>query len=61
MNIEKIAHSACVLQDKIYVVGGVNKNCSLVKEIECYDLATDKWSIVGETVDKLYKHKLIAV
>ena len=61
MNIERRGHSACVLQNKIYVVGGVNTNDFAVKEIECYDIATNKWSIIGETVDELVKHKLITI
>ena len=61
MNIERRAHSACVFQDKIYVVGGVNNNGSIVREIECYDIATNRWSIIGKTVDELLNHQLVTI
>ena len=61
MNIERKGHSACVLQNKIYVVGGVSSRGCVVKEIECYDSAENKWSIIGETVDELLQHKLITI
>ena len=41
-------HSACVWNRKIYVFGGKNYLGETVFEIECYDPATDTWSIVGK-------------
>ena len=58
---ERCLHSACVLQDKIYVVGGLNSKGNVVKVIECYDPSTDAWSNVGETVDELYSHSLVVI
>ena len=45
MNVERRGHSACVMQDKIFVVGGQNAKSKLVCEIECYDLSNKEWSI----------------
>ena len=61
MNIRRKKHAACVLRGKIYVVGGVGTDEKAVKEIECYDPATDKWSIVETVTDDLIDHKLVAV
>ncbi|CAK8684624.1 unnamed protein product [Clavelina lepadiformis] len=61
MNMERCVHAACVLQGKIYVVGGLGKHDQAVKSIECYDPAADKWTIVGETEDKLYCHALVVL
>ncbi|XP_078486206.1 kelch-like protein 38 isoform X2 [Ciona intestinalis] len=61
MNIERNCHAACVAQNKIYVVGGLDSNGKVVKSIECYDDQTDKWSVVGETEVGLYNHSLVAV
>jgi len=60
MNIKRYAHSACVLRNKIYVVGGINENDEAVKEIECYDPTCDTWSIVGNITEKLYYHTIVA-
>ena len=37
MNIEKCGHSAWVLQNKIFAVGGKNEEDKFVSEIEYYD------------------------
>ena len=61
MNKERWCHTACVLQGKIYVVGGLDANNAIVKTIECYDLETDEWTVVGETKQGLCRQALIAV
>uniref|UniRef100_H2XLW8 Uncharacterized protein n=2 Tax=Ciona intestinalis TaxID=7719 RepID=H2XLW8_CIOIN len=61
MNMERSSHAACVAQNKIYVVGGLDSNRKVVKSIECYDDQTDKWSVVGETEVELYSHSMVAV
>ena len=48
MNIGRRGHFACVMQGKIFVVGGRNDKYKPVREIECYDPLTKKWDIVGE-------------
>ena len=58
---ERCLHSACVLQNKIYVVGGLNSKGNVVKVIECYDPSTDSWSNVGEAVDELYSDSLVVI
>ena len=58
---ERFSHSVGVLQDKIYVVGGINSKGNAVKVIECYDPSTDVWRNVGETVDELYSHSLVVI
>ena len=60
MNIERTGHAACVLQGKIYVVGGVNNSNKTVKKIECYDPGNDTWATVGSTQDELCNHSLIS-
>ena len=58
---ERCSHSACVLQDKIYVVGGLNSKGNVVKEIECYDPLKNNWIRVGNTEDALNLHTLVVV
>ena len=61
MNIERSAHAACVLHNKIYVVGGIDARGTAIREIECYDPVRDTWSIVGNTAEKLCSHTLVIV
>ena len=61
MSIERSGHSACVLEGKIYVVGGCNAEDKAVTEIECYDPFQNKWDIVGQVNDELYYHSIVAV
>ena len=61
MNIERCFHSACVMQDKIFVVGGLNAERKPVKEIECYDPLTERWEIVARIYDELTAHSLVVV
>ena len=61
MNRARTHHSACVINDRIYVVGGFDEKSNRIQEIECYDPATNKWTIVGKTNDSLTDHALIAV
>ena len=61
MNIARSSLAGCVLRDKIYVVGGIGADGSVVKEIECYDPIHDAWSIVGTTTEELHHHTLVAV
>ena len=60
MNIARSSHSACVLRGKIYVVGGLDTDSDIVKEIECYDPLNDAWSIVGNKTDISCHHTLVA-
>ena len=60
INIARFSHAACVLRDKIYVVGGLDTNGKKIKEIECYDPTIDTWSFAGNALDILYCHKLVA-
>ena len=61
MNIERSSHSACVLQDKIFVVGGINCKDQEVKEIECYDPIINEWTIVKRTKEDLFHHSLVVI
>ena len=61
MNIERCHHSACVMQNKIFVVGGWNGEGKPLKEIECYDPSTDKWEIVAKVNDELFAYSLVVV
>ena len=55
-------HSACVMQDKIFVVGGKNNtHDQFVSEVGCYDPFSDNWSIVGDTNKKTHSLSLVAI
>ena len=61
MNFERCKHSACVMQGKIFVIGGWNAKLEPVKEIECYDPSTDKWEIVEKIDHELIDHSIVVV
>ena len=61
MNFKRRAHAACVLRNKIYVVGGLDADDKVVTQIECYEPTCDTWSIVGSTSEEWYYHTLVAV
>ena len=61
LNFARYSHTASVLQNKIFVVGGCNSARTSVKEIECYDTITNKWSVVGKTDFELFKHSSVVV
>ena len=61
MNIARSSFSATVLQDRIFVVGGLSTEKIAVKEIECYNPALDSWSIIKNVDQKLFYHSAIAV
>ena len=46
MNYVRSLASACVLNGRIFVAGGIDVQGELVENIECYDPAEDKWEIV---------------
>ena len=58
MNVERCAHAACVVDGKIYVVGGLGGK-KIVKPVECYDSSLDTWSIVGETGNEMYYDTIV--
>ena len=61
MNYARWGHAACIAQDKIIVIGGrgTDEENKYVHEIECYDAASDTWSIVGEIDIDLWGHRLL--
>ena len=60
MNFKRV-HAACVLRNKIYVVGGLDADDKVVTLIDCYDPTCDTWSVVRTITEKLYQHTLVAV
>ena len=42
MKNERFGHSACILREKIFVIGGINADGNMVKEIEIYDPKQDE-------------------
>ena len=60
MNVERCAHAACVVDGKIYVVGGLGGK-EVIKFIECYDPSLDTWSIVGKIENELYHHAIVSL
>ena len=61
LNFPRYSHTASVLQNKIFVVGGRNSTGTAVKEIECYDTITNKWSVVGKTDFEFVDHSSVVV
>ena len=59
MNFARWGHAACVVENKIVVIGGINAENRYVHEIECYDTTGDTWSIVGEIDINLFGHALV--
>jgi len=47
LNFPRSGHKACVLGNKIYVVGGENE-MGPVREIEMYTPELDRWEVIGE-------------
>ena len=62
MNIKRSGHAACVLQGKIYVVGGINQQGDFVKPSEFYDPEADVWTVLynGPTYN-FCNHSLVVV
>ena len=61
MNFKRRCHAACVLRNKIYVVGGLDVDSKVVTQAECYDPRCDTWNIVSYATEVLYHHTLVAV
>ena len=61
MNVERWKHAACVVNGRIFVVGGSDNQGNAIKTIECYDPVTNNWSVVGETEQKFNCHAVVAV
>ena len=61
LTFARFSHTASILQNKIFVVGGCNATGKAVKEIECYDTITNKWSVVGKTNFELFNHSSVVV
>ena len=61
MKVGRRRHSACVMQYKIYVVGGKNENDEFISEIECYDTLANIWPIVENVNKKLALHSNVAI
>ena len=60
MNYERSGHTACVLQGKIYVVGGENKLGNFVKPFECYDPEGDVWTVLNNcSTENFCNHSLV--
>ena len=45
----------------IFVVGGVNDKSKSVKEVECYDISSNRWHIIKRIDNKLFGHSLITL
>ena len=61
MNYARSYAAACVLDDKIFVVGGLDKSNHPVQVIECYDPSKDEWNVTQDMGRRLTGHSLIAV
>ena len=61
MMTERSVHAACVVNGKIFVVGGFDAFCKAVKTIECYNGSTDSWSVVAKTDVPQSLHLIVAL
>ena len=61
LNFARYSHTASVLENKIFVVGGCNATGTAVKEIECYDTITNNWIVVEKTDFELFGHSSVVV
>ena len=61
MNFKRRCHAACVLRNKIYVVGLLDVDSKAVTQAECYDPGCDTWNIVSYTTEESYYHTLVVV
>ena len=46
MTYKRSFHCACVCDEKIFVIGGVDDSGNVIKEIECYDPSKNEWCII---------------
>ena len=60
LHVPRYNHSACVLDGKIYVFGGMGRDGSSIFTTECYDPASDRWTIVNEIDEPLHGHSVVA-
>ena len=61
MNNRRSGHAACAVRDMIFVVGGQDENGEYVHDVECYNVTSDRWSVVGQTDVDLYGHTLVVI
>ena len=61
MNFKRYNHCACVLNKKIFVFGGKDEKDQPIFKIESYNPANDNWVIVGETINEIRGHSIVAV
>ena len=61
LNFARFSHTASVLQNKIFVVGGCNSSGTAVEEIECYDTITNNWSVLKKMDLELFSHSSIVL
>ena len=46
MRFKRCYHCACVYDEKIFVIAGIDDSGNVIKEIECYDPSKDEWYII---------------
>ena len=47
MRFKRCFHCACVCDEKIFVIGGIDDSGNVIEEIECYDPSKDEWCIIA--------------
>jgi len=52
LNIPREAFSACVVNGKIYAVGGISAGVGTLTQCEVYDPNTDEWSMLPGKLNK---------
>ena len=62
LNIGRWHHGACVLNDKIYIVGGKkNRFGDVANRTECYNSSLDRWEIINGADNNYIRHSLVAL
>ena len=47
MRFKRCYHCACVYDEKIFVIGGIDDSGNVIEEIECYDPSKDEWCFIA--------------
>ena len=48
MTYKRSFHCACVYDEKVFAIGGIDDRGNVIKEIECYDPSKDEWYIIED-------------
>jgi len=61
MSTERSGHTACVINGKIHLVGGIDANNKFVTAVEIYDPFEESWNVVAEIDAELSDSSFVAI